>query len=223
MPSTNKKSIKRNIILITSLELSLCFSIAILLYQTFPLLTNFKFAFIPWLVLGSTNLDILVHSISNLVLFFINEQNYDSDNLQKLYFYVVVSQTAMSLLIQIFMVLSVPIFLGHDLLKGNVSTTLYFNAIFVFSQYNSISSNINFFKNEFFVKKPIDKLSVLTSSQIGNLPDHKQVCGFCWENFDPAGQKKVIATDCGHFFHYHCIRQWTLVRSVCPTCNSTIQ
>ncbi len=48
--------------------------------------------------------------------------------------------------------------------------------------------------------------------------DHfkEEICSICLD-LNP-----YFMTECGHYFHEHCIDQWLRKKNSCPNCNSTI-
>ncbi len=62
-------------------------------------------------------------------------------------------------------------------------------------------------------------------------PDHLidiSNCSICLENYSIEDlnsndkNKKIIKTDCNHYFHEHCIISWLINKNTCPYCRSII-
>ena len=47
----------------------------------------------------------------------------------------------------------------------------------------------------------------------------KDACIICQEEFE--ARDLVGALDCGHKYHEVCIRQWLMVKNLCPICKAT--
>lgn len=51
---------------------------------------------------------------------------------------------------------------------------------------------------------------------------HKEnKCAICLEDFE--SEKKPNRTDCGHFFHHHCLNKWVKSKENCPTCRQELK
>eukprot|EP00924_Labyrinthula_sp_SR-Ha-C_P000958 snap_masked-scaffold_7-processed-gene-9.21-mRNA-1 protein AED:0.12 eAED:0.12 QI:0/-1/0/1/-1/1/1/0/558 len=49
-----------------------------------------------------------------------------------------------------------------------------------------------------------------------------KVCIICRENMEISGQESIKKLNCGHLFHFYCLRNWFERQLKCPTCRSDI-
>ncbi|XP_077985431.1 uncharacterized protein LOC144440061 [Glandiceps talaboti] len=60
----------------------------------------------------------------------------------------------------------------------------------------------------------IDSFKKATPHQLSRVHD---VCSICWLPMEVA-----VITQCGHFFHGKCLKQWVIIKETCPLCNRDI-
>lgn len=47
------------------------------------------------------------------------------------------------------------------------------------------------------------------------------MCSICYESIEDT-QRVVRLPGCSHMFHYHCIREWLVIKAVCPCCKGDV-
>ena len=56
------------------------------------------------------------------------------------------------------------------------------------------------------------------STHIAEFPNG-EACSICMEE---NREETAVGLDCGHFFHYNCVRDWVRIRSSCPMCRRQV-
>jgi hypothetical protein len=59
-------------------------------------------------------------------------------------------------------------------------------------------------------------------SPTGTGSDGASYCIICFDEYE-SGRTVLVQLHCGHQFHQHCIRAWTVVRNKCPLCMQPLQ
>ena len=51
----------------------------------------------------------------------------------------------------------------------------------------------------------------------------RYLCAICIEESGSCDKKKLVKLDCPHIFHEKCLKRWTSINPVCPSCRTIIK
>jgi len=63
--------------------------------------------------------------------------------------------------------------------------------------------------NALFINKQVDNL---------NIPE--EVCSICLDSFDI---NDIVLTECNHYYHCGCIKEWNKIKAECPYCKTKLE
>ena len=100
---------------------------------------------------------------------------------------------------------------SYDSYKYPFITTIFLSAIFVLLLNESLIE----FKNR-HIPKPLSVTSLITSNNIDS------TCCICLDELNVNKYTKNVLTNCGHYFHYKCLRSWVYNDCICPMCRTSL-
>ncbi|KAF3778923.1 putative E3 ubiquitin-protein ligase [Nymphaea thermarum] len=73
--------------------------------------------------------------------------------------------------------------------------------------------------SEEFISIRLQQKTYVTSKKAKEKLEEDETCIVCQEEYE--NRDELGTLECGHDYHYACIRQWLLLKNVCPICKAT--